>query len=107
MATVVNFRAAAPKAHWAKVTDPARARWSASFIAGKAHRGAWDANLGHHATPPRVAAVGRILDGPHHSRRVGRLHQAGRERGQRVVLSEISSPPPRRGGHPFRRQACA
>eukprot|EP00965_Chrysotila_dentata_P064973 2154188-Pleurochrysis_carterae.AAC.1 len=40
MAMVVNLRAVTPRAHWAKVTDPA---WT--------HRGAWDANLGHHAAP--------------------------------------------------------
>eukprot|EP00965_Chrysotila_dentata_P080618 2660207-Pleurochrysis_carterae.AAC.1 len=51
MAMVVNLRAVAPRAHWAKVTDPAWVRWSASLIAGKTHRGAWDANLGHHAAP--------------------------------------------------------
>eukprot|EP00965_Chrysotila_dentata_P147246 4861628-Pleurochrysis_carterae.AAC.1 len=49
---VVYFRATAPSAHKAKVTVSARACCSASRTAGNAHRGAWDANFGHQATPP-------------------------------------------------------
>eukprot|EP00965_Chrysotila_dentata_P007160 232937-Pleurochrysis_carterae.AAC.3 len=52
MAMVVYLRAAAPSAHWAKVTNSARACCSASRTAGNTHKGAWDANFGHQATPP-------------------------------------------------------
>eukprot|EP00965_Chrysotila_dentata_P140655 4650519-Pleurochrysis_carterae.AAC.1 len=51
MATVVSLRAGAPSAHCAKEIAPARVSDSACRTAGNTHRGAWDANLGHHATP--------------------------------------------------------
>eukprot|EP00965_Chrysotila_dentata_P054961 1824463-Pleurochrysis_carterae.AAC.1 len=51
MAMVVYLRAAAPSAHWVKVTISARACCSARCTAGNTHRGAWDANFGHQARP--------------------------------------------------------
>eukprot|EP00965_Chrysotila_dentata_P189104 6173149-Pleurochrysis_carterae.AAC.1 len=51
MVTVVNFLAGAPSAHWAKVTVSAWVCCSACRTAGNAHRGAWEANCGHHAIP--------------------------------------------------------
>eukprot|EP00965_Chrysotila_dentata_P014457 479137-Pleurochrysis_carterae.AAC.1 len=51
MATVVNFRAGVPSAHWAKVTIPAPVCRSACCTAGNTHSGAWDANRGHQAAP--------------------------------------------------------
>eukprot|EP00965_Chrysotila_dentata_P191345 6174453-Pleurochrysis_carterae.AAC.1 len=93
MATVVNFLAEAPNAHWAKVTVSA-----------------WGCVRGE-LRPPRhpagVATVCRVLDRPYRPRAVGGHNQVGREPGQRVVLHEVAGPASGCRGHPLRLLARA